>query len=74
MKASDVEIIVSDAIDSRLMSHFESSFRLNNFEYSEKSHIGAEDDFKGDLEDPRRTHHSKTVGSVSFTHGSNLEG
>ena len=60
MKAKDVEVIVSDKIESDLVGHFEASFHSNNFEFSLKSHIDAED-FKGDADDIRKDHHSKTV-------------
>ena len=53
MKAQNVEIIMSEKFDSDLVGHFESSFHDNNFEFSMKSYIGA-DEFEGDSEDPRR--------------------
>ena len=49
-KADDVEIVVSDKIDTSLLGVFENSFRLSNYEYTLKSDIKDEDDSK-DKED-----------------------
>ena len=61
MKASEAEILISDKINPDLVAHFESSLHTNNFEFSMKSYIGAEDDFKGDPEDLRKHHYAKRV-------------
>ena len=61
MKASSVEIIVSEKINPELIAHFEASLHSNNFEFSLKSHIGAEEEFKGEADDVRKSHHGKRV-------------
>ena len=39
-----------------------------NFEWSKKSHIGAEEDFKGEEDDVRKFKHSKVVNQWELSH------
>jgi hypothetical protein len=72
-KADDVEIVVSDKIDSGLLGVFENSFRLSNYEYSLKSEIKDEEDSKENDEvpnedkDERTKKHKKTIGKYIIT-------
>ena len=61
MKIAEAEIIASSKIDANLLGDFAAAFISSNFEYSEKSYIDAEEEFKGDETDSRRQKHSKPV-------------
>ena len=68
MKIAEAEIISSSKVDASYLGEFHQSFSLNNFEYSEKSYIGVEEEFKGEETDPRRKKHSKLVENVRISH------
>jgi hypothetical protein len=61
-------VIASGKVNSGDLKDFYHSFHLNNFSYSEKSHLGAELDFKGDDDDTRKTRHRSTIDSLEISH------
>ena len=68
MKVSSAEIIASSKINSDILGDFTASLHSANFEYSERSYIGAEEDFKGDEEDPRKTKHHSAIDEYTVSH------
>ena len=68
MKIAETEIIASSKVDANMLGDFHAAFISSNFEYSERSYIDAELDFKGDENDERKQKHSKPVESVQITH------
>ena len=68
MKISRAEIIASGKINPDILGEFTASLHSANYEFSQKSHIGAEEDFKGDDEDPRKMKHHLAVDNVEVVH------
>lgn len=68
MKVSDAEIIASSRINSDLLGEFTASLHSANFEYSQRSYIGAEEEFKGEKDDPRRPKHHVAIDSFTVSH------
>ena len=68
MKITEAEIIASSKVDANLLGDFHAAFISSNFEYSEKSYIGAEEEFKGDENDKRKQKHSKPVDQIQIAH------
>jgi len=68
MKVSDAEIIASSKINADIIGEFIAALNTANFEYSKRSYIGAEEDFKGDEDDPRKTKHHKKVDNITVSH------
>ena len=68
MKISNAEIIASSKINADILGEFTASLHRANYEFSMKSYIGAEDDWKGDDEDPRKMKHHKAVDAFSVVH------
>ena len=57
MKVAEAEIIASSKINADLLGEFTASLHSANFEFSMRSYIGAEEDFKGEDDDPRKFKH-----------------
>ena len=57
MKVAEAEIIASSKIKADLLGEFTASLHSANFEFSKRSYIGAEEDFKGEDDDPRKFKH-----------------
>ena len=68
MKVSSAEIIASSKINSDILGEFTSSLHTANFEFTQKSYIGAEEDFKGDEDDPRRTKYHSSIDDYTVSH------
>ena len=68
MKVSSAEIIASSKINSDILGEFTSSLHTANFEFIQKSYIGAEEDFKGDEDDPRRTKYHSSIDDYTVSH------
>jgi hypothetical protein len=64
-KISSVEVIASSKIQVTALPHFHKAFWLQNFEYSEKSHLDVE---IKNTEDARSTRHSKVVDEMVLAH------
>ena len=70
MKVSEAEIIASSKINADILGEFTASLHTANFEFSQKSYIGAEEDFKGAEDDPRRTKHHVAIDDYTVSHES----
>ena len=68
MKVGSAEIIASSGIKAELLGEFVASLHSANFEFSRRSYIGAEEDFKGDPDDPRKDKHHKAIDDFSVSH------
>ena len=66
-KIADVDVIASSKVEAQHLHKFYKSFWMNNFNYSEKSHLDVE---VKDTTDSRNSRHSKVVDSVSLHHES----
>lgn len=69
-KIADIDIIASSKIETEHLHKFYKSFWMNNFAYSEKSHLDVE---VKDTTDPRNTRHSKVVDKVDLHHEASFE-
>jgi hypothetical protein len=54
MKVSEAEVIASSKINSESLADFRAALHSSNFEFSLKSHIGSEEEFKGEDDDARK--------------------
>ena len=70
MKVANAEIIASSKINAEILGEFAASLHSANFEYSERSYIGAEEDFKGDEDDPRKFKHHSAIDDFTVCHES----
>lgn len=68
MKVAEAEIIASSKINADILGEFTASLHSANFEFSQKSYLGAEEDFKGEDSDPRRTKHHVAIDDISVVH------
>ena len=68
MKVSEAEIIASSKINADILGEFTASLHSANFEYTLKSYIGAEEDFKGDENDPRKLKHHSAIDNFTVSH------
>ena len=68
MKVSEAEIIASSKINSDILGEFTASLHTANFEFSQRSYIGAEEDFKGEEEDPRKLKHHSAIDGFTVSH------
>ena len=68
MKVSRAEVLASSKISHEILGEFTAALHSANFEFSQRSYIGSEDDFKGEAEDPRRTKKGSTVEEISVHH------
>ena len=60
MKIGKTEVIASSKINADILGEFSAAFQSANFEFAQRSYIGAEEDFKGEQDDPRRSkYHAK---------------
>jgi len=57
MKIADAEVIASSKIKADILGEFTAALQSANFEFAQKSYIGAEEEFKGEEDDPRRSKH-----------------
>jgi len=64
----DCEVIATNKVDATSLSHFYQGWYLKNYAYSEKSHIGAEEDFTGDQNDSRKHRHVREVDEIVISH------
>ena len=70
MKIDKAEVIASSKINADILGEFSAAFHSANFEFAQRSYIGAEEDFKGDENDPRRSKHHAKVDQLTVTHES----
>lgn len=68
MKIDHAHILMSAKVNHELIGDFWASMNQANFEWSKKAHIGAEEDFKGDSDDPRKSKHTKVVSNWKLSH------
>lgn len=70
MKISKADVIASSKINADILGEFTASLHSANFEFSQRSYIGADEDFKGDEADPRKTKHHSKIDDFSVSHES----
>lgn len=68
MKVSQAEIIASSKINADIIGEFTASLHTANFEFSQRSYIGAEEDFKGEEDDPRKLKHHSAIDDFTVCH------
>ena len=68
MKVSEAEVIASSKIKADLLGEFTASLHSANFEWTKKSYIGAEEDFKGEDDDPRKLKHHAAIDNFTVSH------
>jgi hypothetical protein len=67
-RITDCEVIATNKVNAASLSHFYQGWYLKNYAYSEKSHIGAEEDFKGDENDLRKHRNVREVDEIVLSH------
>ena len=68
MNVGSAEVIASSKINAALLGDFQAALHAGNFEYSLRSHIGAEEEFKGEDDDERKHRHSTVLTDVTVSH------